>query len=202
MTVGARKFPETDLGPMKHLLATIVFAVFVVVASGSATQAADDDEFDAEEIFNEAADFFGETTEGLAKIVEKIFGDLGKPNGFITGEEVSGAFVVGLRYGKGTLHRKTEGETKVFWQGPSIGFDFGGNASKVFVLVYDLSATEDLFHRFPGVEGSFYFVAGLGANYQRVRGITLAPIRTGVGLRAGVNIGYLHFTRKHSWIPL
>lgn len=187
---------------MRNFLAVSLLAFFLIVAPGApAAAAAGDDQFDAVEILQETADFFGETAEGLAKIVEKVFSDLGKPNAFIKGEEISGAFVVGLRYGKGTLHRKTEGERKVFWQGPSIGFDFGGNASKVFIMIYDLPATDGLYRRFPGVEGSFYFVAGLGVNYQRAGETTLAPIRTGVGLRAGVNVGYLRFTRTHSWFP-
>ncbi len=130
-----------------------------------------------------------------------MFEDQGRPNGFIKGEEASGAIAFGLRYGKGTLHRKAAAARKVYWQGPSIGFDFGGNASKVFVLVYGLERIDELYRRFPGVDGSFYFVAGVGVNYQRAEGITLAPIRTGVGLRAGVNVGYLHYTRQHSWLP-
>jgi hypothetical protein len=109
--------------------------------------------------------------------------------------------VVGLRYGEGWLVRKNEEVTKVYWQGPSVGFDFGGNASKVFVLVYNLGPSERLFQKFPGVEGSFYLVAGIGVNYLRAGGITLAPMRTGVGLRAGANAGYLTFTRKASINP-
>lgn len=187
---------------MKKLVAEFVLVLALIATPVATARAAEDDKFDVEEIFQETADFFGETTEGLAKIIEKIFADLGKPNAFIKGEEISGAFVVGLRYGNGSLHRKAEGGTPVYWKGPSVGFDFGGNASKVFVLIYDLPSNDDLFRRFPGVEGSFYFVAGLGANYQRAGSVTLAPIRTGVGLRGGVNIGYMHFTRDRSWFPL
>ena len=90
---------------------------------------------------------------------------------------------------------------KVFWQGPSVGFDFGGNVSKVFTLVYHLKSQEQIFQRFPGVDGSFYFVAGFGVNYQQSGDVILAPIRTGVGLRMGANVGYLHYTKKKSWIP-
>jgi hypothetical protein len=186
---------------MKKLMADLIL-VIALVAMPAAARAAEDDQFNAEQIYQEAADFFGETTEGLAKVIEKIFADLGKPNAFIKGEEISGAFVVGLRYGNGSLHRKSDGGgTKVYWKGPSIGFDFGGNASKVFILVYDLPSDAQIFRRFPGVEGSFYFIAGLGANYQRAGDITLAPIRTGVGLRGGVNVGYMNFTRSNSWVP-
>lgn len=163
--------------------------------------AAEDDTFSVEEITAAAEGFFGSTTQGLAEIIEKVFSDLGRPTAYIAGEEISGAFVVGLRYGKGELNIKADGASKVFWQGPSVGFDIGGNASKAFVLIYGLKSKEAIYKRFPGVEGSFYFVAGLGVNYQGDGDITLAPIRTGVGLRQGANIGYLHYNEEHSWLP-
>ncbi len=172
--------------------------VFVLIPMASAQS---DGTFDEHEILKASTDFFGDTTAGVAKVVQKVFEDLGRPNGFITGEEISGAFVVGLRYGNGTLKRKTADTIKVYWQGPSVGFDFGGNASKVFTLVYGLDSAEDVFQRFPGVDGSFYFVAGVGVNYQQGGDVILAPIRTGVGLRAGANVGYLHYNKEHSWIP-
>ena len=148
-----------------------------------------------------AKNFFGGTTEGLAKAIEKVFSENGRPNAYIVGNEGAGAFVVGLRYGEGTLYYKGGGSMKVYWQGPSVGWDFGGNASKVFTLVYNLHWTRDLFQRFPGVDGSLYIVAGVGLNYQRANNITLAPIRTGVGLRAGANVGYLSYSEKKTWIP-
>jgi hypothetical protein len=152
--------------------------------------------FSQEETMAAAEKFFGGTTSGLAKAIEKAFGELGRPVGYIVGNEGSGAFVVGLRYGEGTLTYKGGGSTKVYWQGPSVGWDVGGNASKVFTLVYNLRWTKDLYQRFPGVDGSLYVVAGVGLNYQRANEITLAPIRTGVGLRAGASIGYLAYTRE------
>ena len=158
--------------------------------------------YEADEIVDKATGFFGETTEGLAKAIEHVFKDHGRPNAYIAGEEISGAIGIGVRYGVGTMHRKSGGARKIYWQGPSIGFDFGGNASKVFVLVYHLHDTADIFQRFPGVEGTFYFIAGIGVNYQQSGDIILAPMRTGVGLRAGANFGYLHYTEKKSWLPL
>ncbi|MDA1089585.1 MAG: DUF1134 domain-containing protein [Proteobacteria bacterium] len=158
--------------------------------------------FSQNEILAAAENLFGATSKGLASVVEKVFQDLGEPNGYIVGEELSGAFFVGLRYGRGQMTLKGKPNREVFWQGPSVGFDFGGNASKSFVLVYDLKAADDLYGRYPGVDGSFYFVAGVGANYQRGQTTTLVPIRTGVGLRAGANIGYLNYTRDSSWFPL
>lgn len=187
-----------------NILHLFIFAAIAAVASLAAVpaRAAEDATYSQEEIYQKADTFFGDTTEGLAKAIQKVFADQGRPNGYITGEEISGAIGIGLRYGNGTLNRKLAGTRKVYWQGPTIGFDFGGNASKVFVLIYNLKNGDDLFQRFPGVEGSFYFVAGVGLNYQQSGDIILAPIRTGVGLRAGANIGYLHYSRKHSWIPL
>ena len=159
------------------------------------------DKYDKNEIVNSVADFFGTTTEGAAQVVERVFKDKGQPNAYVRGEEGSGAFIGGLRYGKGELIRKGYPPVIVYWQGPSVGFDFGGNASKVFVLVYNLNNIDDLFHRFPGAEGNGYFIAGIGVNYQQKDDIVLAPMRTGVGLRGGVNVGYLHYTRTRQWIP-
>jgi hypothetical protein len=157
--------------------------------------------FTKDETLQAANDFFGGATQGLAKAIEKAFGELGRPNAYIQGNEGSGAVIVGLRYGTGVLYYKGGGAMRVFWQGPSVGFDFGGNASKVFTLVYNLHWTRDLFQRFPGVDGSLYVVAGVGINYQRSNGITLAPIRTGVGLRAGASVGYTLYERERTINP-
>ncbi len=173
--------------------------IFVVISS--VARAEENDTYTQEEILNAATGFFGDTTEGLALAIEKVFKDQGRPNAYITGEEISGAIGVGLRYGNGKFNRKTGDSGKIYWQGPSIGWDFGGNASKVFVLIYRLGDTEEIYRRYPGVDGSFYFVAGVGVNYQQRDDVILAPIRTGVGLRGGVNIGYLHYNREHSWLP-
>ncbi len=184
----------------KFLRGFAVLACAVLITAGGAEAA--NDGYTKEEILNKARGFFGETTQGLAKAIEKVFADQGRPNAYILGEEFSGAIGIGVRYGKGQLNRKGGTSRKIFWQGPTVGFDIGGNASKVFTLIYKLGGTQQLFQRFPGVEGSFYFVAGVGVNYQQSGKVILAPIRTGVGLRAGANIGYLHYTKEHSWIPL
>ena len=186
----------------KFLLHVFVAVFFFALLSPQPATAQDDDTFSQQEIMTKARAFFGETTGGLAKAIEKVFADQGRPNAYIFGEEASGAIGVGLRYGEGQLVRKRGGQRKVFWQGPSVGFDLGGNASKVLTLIYNLGNDESLFQRFPGVDGSVYVVAGFGVNYQQSGDIILAPIRTGAGLRAGVSIGYLHYTPKHSWIPL
>lgn len=160
-----------------------------------------DETYDKENVINAASEFFGEGSEAVASVIEKAFADLGRPNGYIIGTEVSGAIVVGARYGDGTLSHKIEGDTRVYWKGPSIGIDVGANGSRVFALVYNLNDTQELYQRFPAVEGSIYYVAGVGMNYQQVDEIVIAPIRVGVGLRAGVNLGYLHFTKERSWNP-
>lgn len=186
----------------RNPLPAIGFAAALLLAGTPALADDHDDGYKRDEIVEAAANFFGATSAGLAKLIEKVFAELGEPNGFIVGEEVSGAFGVGVRYGEGTLNRKDDEARPVFWQGPSIGFDVGGNAAKAFILIYNLDNAEGIFQRFPGVEGTIYFVAGFSVNYNQSGDLVLAPIRTGVGWRAGANFGYLHFTRQHSWIPL
>ena len=160
-----------------------------------------DNTYDERSIIQVTSDALGAGSGAVAKVVEKVFSDLGRPNGYIIGSEASGAIVVGLRYGAGTLTHKVEGSQRVFWTGPSVGFDLGGNASRVVTLVYDLYDTEDLFHRYPAVEGSFYYIGGLGVNYNQRGHVILAPIRVGVGLRAGVNLGYISYSKKRHWMP-
>ncbi len=182
---------------LRHVLAAALFGLVCVPAAAAESE----DTFDEEAVVTLASDFFGASSQLIATTLEKVFKKYGEPNGFIAGEEISGAFGVGLRYGNGELTTKRIKALKVYWQGPSIGFDVGGNVSKVFVLVYHLKNADDLFQRFPGVDGSLYFVAGFSVNYQQSGKVILAPIRTGVGLRAGANVGYLHYNRKHSWLP-
>lgn len=178
-----------------------LLAALPAFAADAPRKDADKDTYDQDSILKDAADFFGSTTEGLAKVIEKAFKDHGRPNAYIKGEEASGAITVGLRYGNGTLQMKSGATRKVYWQGPSIGFDIGANASKVFVLVYRLPGTEKIFMRFPAVDGSLYYVGGAGINYQRRDKIVLAPIRLGVGLRAGASIGYMHYTKQKTINP-
>jgi hypothetical protein len=158
--------------------------------------------YSAEEIGLAAGTFFGKTSGAMGGVIERVFREQGRPVGFIRGEEVSGAVGVGLRYGRGTLVMKSGEERPVFWQGPSIGLDTGGNASKVFTLVYNLDNPDGIYRRYPGVEGSAFYVAGVAVTYQRAEGVTLAPMRTGVGLRLGVNAGYTAYSKKRRWFPL
>ena len=154
-----------------------------------------------DELVNRVSDFLGVTAESAGAAVERAFKDNGRPTGYIAGEEASGAFGIGLRYGRGLLYMKDRPTEEVYWQGPSIGFDAGGNASRVFALCYNLQYPDAIYRRFPGVEGSAYFIGGLGVNYQRADSITLAPIRAGVGLRLGANMGYLAYSRKRQILP-
>ena len=155
-----------------------------------------------DEMVDRVSDFLGVTAESAGAAVERAFKENGRPTGYIAGEEGAAAFVFGLRYGKGLLYMKNRKPMTTYWQGPSVGFDAGGNASRVFVLCYDLQYPDAIFRRFPGVEGSAYFVGGLGVNYQRADNITLAPVRAGVGLRLGANVGYLAYSRHRNIIPL
>jgi hypothetical protein len=168
----------------------------------AALRAGDDDTYDQESTLKAVTEFFGRTTEGLAKVIEKAFREQGRPNGYIRGSEVGAALTIGLRYGDGELLMKSGGRRKVYWAGPSVGLDVGANASKVFVLVYRLPKPEAIFRRYPGVDGSLYYVGGAGINYQRLDGVTLAPIRLGVGLRTGASVGYVHFRAQKSFNPL
>jgi hypothetical protein len=157
--------------------------------------------YSKKEVMVTAEGLFGSTTAGLAKAIERAFSDLGEPNAFIEGQEFSAAMMIGLRYGEGTLNTKNAPPKKVYWQGPSVGYDFGGQISKVLTLVYNLKDPDAIYRRFSGVDGSLYFFAGVSLNYQSVGTITLVPIRTGLGMRMGANVGYLHYNKEHSWLP-
>ena len=144
---------------------------------------------------------FGKGAEGLARMIESWLDKQGEPNAYIVGREAGGAFIVGARYGSGTLYHKVEGERPVYWTGPSIGFDAGANAGNTFVLVYNLYDSEDLYKRFPSGEGQAYLVGGMTASYLRRGDTVLIPIRVGAGLRLGVNAGYMKFSKKQRWLP-
>ena len=170
-------------------------------ASASAAPAATAT-YEEKDVITAAEGVFGKGAEGAAKLIEKAFKDLGKPNGYIDGREVSGALVLGLRYGSGTLHHKVEGDMPVHWSGPSVGFDVGGDGSKTFTLVYNLNDTEQLFRNYPSVEGKLYAIGGFTANYLQRGEIVLVPIKLGVGWRLGVNAGSQCFSKKKRWIPV
>jgi hypothetical protein len=157
--------------------------------------------FSSDEIMEAGHRFFGSVSMGFARVVEYAFQRAGRPNGYILGEEAGGAFVAGLRYGEGTLYTRDAGEHRVFWQGPSLGYDFGAEGSKTMVLVYDLRSPGEIYDTFGGVDGSAYFIGGVGITFLTRGHLALAPIRSGIGLRLGANIGYLKYTREPTWNP-
>jgi hypothetical protein len=187
--------PAVDTAPIPPVAAEGDIAPVTTAAQAAGETYGEDD------LIGAAEGVFGKGAEGLAKLIEDLLKKQGEPNGYIVGREAGGAFIVGARYGSGTLHHKVEGTQKVYWTGPSIGFDAGANASNTFVLVYNLYDTEDLFKRYPAGEGQAYFVGGLNASYLRRGDVVLIPIRVGAGLRLGVNAGYMKFSKKQKWSP-
>lgn len=188
---------------------SVAACLMIIVAAGAAIaqetpkndRRTEENTYDQQSIIQVTSEFLGAGSEAVAKVVEKVFGDLGRPNAYITGSELSAAAVAGVRYGDGDLFHKIEGSRRVYWTGPSLGIDLGGNASRSVTLVYHLYDTEEIYQRYPAVEGSFYYVGGIGVNYQQKGDVILAPIRVGLGLRAGANLGYVKYTRGRSWLP-
>ena len=166
------------------------------------TLSANESRFNATEIVNAGHNFFGTVSRGLAQIVERAVSTWGLPNGYVLGEEAGGAFVAGLRYGEGMLYTKNAGDLKVYWQGPSIGWDVGGEGARTMMLIYNLPNTAAIYERFGGIDGSAYFIGGFGMTALTAHNVVLVPIRSGVGLRLGANVGYLKFTPKATWNPL
>ena len=183
------------------LSATVATTTVIAQTTNSATRAPKRSTYTTDEIMAQGHQFFGKTSRGLAQAIEYVFQNEGEPTAYIVGEEGSGAFVGGLRYGEGTIYYKNGAKKHIYWQGPSVGFDFGGNGSRTLTLVYNSQSPEDLYDRFAGVEGTAYLVGGVGVNFQRKDNITLAPIRTGVGARLGANIGYLKYSPRATWNP-
>ncbi len=157
--------------------------------------------FQEDTVLREAESFFGRGAQSVADVLNRVFTDNGPPEAYIKGEEGGGAIGVGLRYGHGTVYFPNGVSHKIYWRGPSLGLDFGGSAAKTFVLIYNVGSIDELYQRFGGVEGSLYYVGGLGVNYNRQGSVVLAPVRFGVGWRQGVNVGYLHLSPERSWIP-
>jgi hypothetical protein len=162
---------------------------------------ADSRTYSTSEINNAGHRFFGKITSGLANVIEHAFKKAGRPRGYILGEEGGGAFIAGLRYGEGILHMKDGTRQKVYWQGPSLGYDFGAEGSKTMILVYDIDHPGMIYSTFGGVSGSAYLVGGVGLTFMKNDDVTLAPIRSGIGLRLGANVGYLKYTRAPTWNP-
>ena len=190
---------------MRAVLRTVGL-VLVLAGLGSGPAAAQSQQqqqntYSSNEILDSGHRFFGTISRGLAQVVEKAVSQWGLPNGYVLGQEAGGAVTVGLRYGDGVLYTKNAGDLRVFWQGPSIGFDFGGEGARTMMLIYSLPATEAIYQRFAGIDGSAYFIGGFGMTALTANNIVVVPIRTGVGLRLGANIGYVKFTPQATWNP-
>jgi len=205
-----RAFFRTRLGQLVILCSLLVAAGCATSGSSSDDDASDrrsssgsrgDATYSQDTVLRQAEGVFGEGAEGIGELIERSFKRYGRPNAVIRGEEGGGALVAGLRYGKGKLFFAGGGARNIYWQSPSLGFDAGGNAAKTFIMVYNLRATQDLFQRYPAVDGSLYFIGGAGLNYNQIDDTVLAVIRVGVGWRAGVSIGYLKFTPERSINP-
>ena len=184
----------------RHMLAGL-FAAMLLSPAVMTPATAHAEEYTAQEIVDSGHRFFGATSGGLATAIEKIFSSYGLPNGYVLGEQGSGAVIGGLTYGEGTLYTKNAGDHKVFWQGPSVGFDFGGDGSRIMMLVYNLNDVRNLYARYGGAAGSAYVVAGVGFNVLKNGDVLLVPVQTGVGARLGINVGYLKLTERPTWNP-
>lgn len=179
----------------------LAISCLMLVATQAAAQQARSDQYSVQEIVDAGHSFFGSTSGGLAKAVEAAFQKYGLPNGYILGQEGSGAFIAGLTYGEGQLNTKNAGEHPLYWQGPSLGIDYGGQGTRVMMLVYDLPSTDAIYARFGGVSGQAFVIAGFGMTLLKNNNVLVVPIRTGVGARLGLNVGYLKITPNPTWNP-
>ena len=189
----------TMLRQIRRFGAIIATGLMLALAAPAAAQ--QNSGYTMEEVVAQGHSFFGTAAGGLASVVEHAFQRFGLPNGYILGEEGAGAFVGGLRYGEGTLFTKNAGEHRVYWQGPSIGLDFGGDGARMMMLVYNLPSVENIYGRFGGVTGSAYIVGGLGMTVLQRDNVVIVPVKTGVGARLGINMGYLKITPTPTWNP-
>ena len=187
---------------MRIALRTIAFAVALIGWGLNPLSAQPNDQkYSPNELVNAGHQFFGTVSQGLAGVIEKAVSNWGQPNGYVLGQEAGGALVAGLRYGDGTLYTKNAGDLRVYWQGPSVGFDWGGDGARTMMLVYNLPRTDAVYQRFAGIDGSAYFIGGFGMTALTANNIVVVPIRSGVGFRLGANIGYLKFTPNATWNP-
>ena len=182
-------------------LCIIVSGADIVAAQSQPPPPEQRNAFTPDEVIRAGHHFFGTVSRGLAEVVQTAFSRWGEPNGYVLGQEGSGAFMVGLRFGDGKLYTKNAGDRRVFWEGPSVGFDTGGEGARTMMLVYNLPATDAIYQRFVGIDGSAYFIGGFGMTALAFGNIIVVPIRSGVGLRLGANVGYLKFTPQATWNP-
>ncbi len=190
-----------DKSRREFLLGGVALAATGLGATSVLAQQGPPQRFTTNELVDNGHKFFGSMSRGLAQVVEEATKRWGQPNAYILGQEASGAFIAGARYGEGQMYTRNAGQQKIFWQGPSIGFDAGADGARTMMLVYNLPSTSAIFRRFGGVDGSAYFVAGFGFTALTADEVIVVPIRAGVGARLGVNLGYLKFTQSSTWNP-
>lgn len=186
---------------LKRLAQIAVLLLAFLPAAPALAQGSLSDTYSGEELIESGNEFFGSAAQGLASLVERAVSQFGLPNGYILGQEAGGALFIGAKYGEGTLYTRNAGQFSIYWQGPSIGFDVGGDGSKVMMLVYNLSSIQEILGRYPGVDGSAYIIGGLGMTVTKRGAVVVVPIRSGVGARLGINVGYLKFTQEPTWNP-
>jgi len=201
MKSAIQKFVRSSLIATKLAFGSLAIAPVIAPITGPVAQAQQPQPYTSNELLNAGHGFFGATSSGLASLIERAVSSYGLPNGYVLGEEASGAIIGGLRYGEGTLFTKNAGDHKVYWQGPSIGWDFGGDGNRTMMLVYNLTNTDKIHRRYIGVSGSAYLVGGLGMTVLKHGDTILVPVRTGVGARLGINVGYLKVRDAPTWNP-
>ena len=179
----------------------VLLAVGACAGAHETATPVSDETFTRAEVDDAVQQLSGEVSENMAVALNRIFADYGAPNAFITGEETSGALIIGLTFGAGELETKSGVSRQIHWQGPSIGFDFGAEGVQTFILVYNLDDVEKLYQRFPGLAGKAFFIGGVGVTYLQSEDTILAVMRSGVGIRAGVNAGYVKFRREATFLP-
>lgn len=187
--------------PLSRFITAMACAALLLATAPRADAQQADSTFSSQEIVAAGSNFFGAVSRNLGSVVESLFSRYGRPNGYVLGEEASGSFVGGLRYGEGRLHTKNAGTHQVYWQGPSLGFDWGADGARTMILVYNLQTIDEAYQRYAGLSGSAFVVGGLGVTALGNGEVTVVPIRSGVGLRLGANIGYIKFTRNPTWNP-
>jgi hypothetical protein len=194
---------ELTMRAFRNVIGRFCAAVAVVASMAvmSVPARADSSQYTMQEIVDAGHGFFGSTTGGLAKVTEQAFKRYGLPNGYILGQEGAGSFVIGATYGEGELYTKNAGRHSMFWQGPSIGLDYGGEGSRVMMLVYEMPRVNAIYNRFGGISGQAFVVAGFGMTVLKHKNMLIVPIRTGIGARLGINVGYLKMTRNATWNP-
>ena len=195
---------------MLNRMVYLILAAFVALTAATlvlaptfsqAQEGSVSDTYSGDELVATGGQFFGSVAQGLASLVERAVSQFGLPNAYILGEEAGGAIFAGARYGEGTMYTRNQGEHPVFWQGPTVGLEFGGDGSTVMMLVSNLTTVSDVYGRYPGVDGSAYVVGGLGMTVIKYGDVVMVPIRSGVGARLGINVGYLKFTQEPTWNP-